>query len=247
MALTRTADLPYAVHDGVSLCLDVARPAGDAVLPVVLSLHGGGWCAGDRHGHAGASHRLARLGYVVLNVSYRLAPAWPFPAALDDLRAAAAWAATHAAEFGGDPTRLGAFGSSAGGHLVSLLAAMPETPLACAASWGAPMDLRDDPLAATHRGYLLAFMNGCLHEVPERYAAASPAHWIGPHSAPTLLLHGDDDPLVPPRQAALLGAHAEVVRLAGSGHVPDTAADPGFAIGWARIARFFAAHLGGAA
>ncbi len=247
MALRRTPDVEYAVHAGVSLRLDMVRPAGDAVLPVVLTLHGGGWCAGTRQGNAGFAHRLARLGYVVGNLSYRLAPEYPYPAALDDLRAAAAWARAHAGEFGGDPRRIGVFGSSAGGHLAVLAAAMPDPPFACAVSWGAPMDLRDAPLAASHRGYLLAFLNDCPHDAPARYADASPVHWIGPHSAPILLLHGDDDALVPPRQPDLLAAaapaHVEVVHLPNSPHVPDHPSDPGIEEGWRHIERFLAAHF----
>ena len=148
---------------------------------------------------------------------------------------------------GGDPRRIGVFGSSAGGHLAVLAAAMPDPPFACAVSWGAPMDLRDAPLAASHRGYLLAFLNDCPHDAPARYADASPVHWIGPHSAPILLLHGDDDALVPPRQPDLLAAaapaHVEVVHLPNSPHVPDHPSDPGIEEGWRHIERFLAAHF----
>ena len=69
---------------------------------------------------------LAEKGYVVANVEYRLAGAAKYPAAVQDCSLAVRWVRANAARFGLDPKRIGAWGGSAGGHLVGLLAAAPQ-------------------------------------------------------------------------------------------------------------------------
>lgn len=85
---------------------------------IIVYLHGGGWVFGDLPGTDGLCSALAnRTGYAVLNVDYRLAPECPYPAALDDVMAAAEWASSIA---GGGPVVLG--GDSAGGNLAAAAA-----------------------------------------------------------------------------------------------------------------------------
>jgi acetyl esterase len=100
-------------------------PAGTALLPVVIYLHGGGWASGDFDTHDVMVRALAnRSGALVVAVSYRLAPENPFPAGLDDCHAVASWLAANAAEIGGDATRLAVSGDSAAARLPPALAAM---------------------------------------------------------------------------------------------------------------------------
>lgn len=102
-------------------------PENRGPLPVVLYFHGGGWVNGSLNTHDNISRKIARYGEViVIAVDYRLAPEHPFPAALQDCYAALQWASLHAADFGGDGTRLGVTGDSAGGNLAAAIALMPR-------------------------------------------------------------------------------------------------------------------------
>jgi acetyl esterase len=101
----------------------VYRPAADDPLPVVVYFHGGGWVIGDIATHDTTCQRLAAgVPAVVVSVDYRLAPEHRFPAAVDDCDAATAWVSAHAAELGGDATRLAVAGDSAGGNLAAVVA-----------------------------------------------------------------------------------------------------------------------------
>lgn len=91
-------------------------------LPVVLYVHGGGFRILSKDTHWLMGLAFARRGYVVFNVEYRLAPEHRFPAAIEDVCLAFTWMARHAAEWGGDPTRLVLAGESAGANLVTSLA-----------------------------------------------------------------------------------------------------------------------------
>jgi acetyl esterase/lipase len=93
----------------------------------------------------GAAKRLARVGYVVFNVNYSLAVAGRpgYPMQVGDVRAAVRWVEQNAARFGGDPTRIGLAGSSAGAYLVAMVATTSPrpSPLRAVVSLSGPMDL----------------------------------------------------------------------------------------------------------
>ena len=114
-------DVRYAV--GRDLRLDVYRPIERAEpAPVVVYIHGGGFRILSKNTHWIMALAFARRGYVVFNIDYRLAPEHPFPAALEDSAEALAWVAKHAAEHGGDPSRLVLAGESAGANLATSMA-----------------------------------------------------------------------------------------------------------------------------
>lgn len=243
-------DIVYAGPGGTPLGLDIFRPADAVQSPIVMLLHGGGWCAGSRKDLAGSAEGFAADGYLAVTVSYRLAPAFPFPAACEDVRAAADWLVSHAAEYGGDPARLGAYGGSAGAHLVSWLATEQNTPLTCGVSWAGPMDLRREPVTYPFRSYALAFMGACLHDDPQAYADASPLFRLTPGMPPLLLIHGTQDDVVPAdharwmaQAAREIGAPVEMLLLDGVNHTGGDPNDPLQAPGWQAMMCFFARYL----
>ena len=106
---------------GGDLALRSYRPA-EGPLPTVVFLHGGGWTLGTLDSAEGVCVELAeRVGCLVLSVDYRLAPEHPFPAAVEDARAAVEWAAERAGSLGGDGT-VAVAGTSAGGGLAAATA-----------------------------------------------------------------------------------------------------------------------------
>ncbi len=105
------------------------RPGVTRTAGLLLWCHGGGWVLGDLDTHDDLCRVLAnRGGFAVLSVGYRLAPEHPYPAAVDDALAAAAWAHEHAAELGCAPL-LAVGGDSAGGNLAAVLANRPVVPV----------------------------------------------------------------------------------------------------------------------
>lgn len=124
-------DLAYAPPGDPAHRLDVYRPAEqDGPLPAVVYFHGGGFRILSKDTHWLFGVMFARRGYAVFNVSYRLAPRHPFPAAAEDAFAALAWVKDNAARFGVDAERLVLAGESAGGNLVcdAVIASCWERP-----------------------------------------------------------------------------------------------------------------------
>jgi triacylglycerol lipase len=250
-------EIPYVERDGTPLLLTLVRPVGGKNLPILLNIHGGGWVAGCRDTTMSTmAHDRAQDGYLFLDVDYRLAPFHPYPAACDDLQAAVAWIAEHAASYGGDPTRIGVFGWSAGGHLAALLALTSPIPITCGVSWAGDMDLRDPPLLDNrlfpygHAGCVMAFLCTCIHDHPQLYADVSPVNHLSPTSPPLLVIHGASDRVVTPSQARIVkdaaartGAPVEVILIPDAGHIDPGPADPDGSQLWGRIRAFLAEHL----
>jgi acetyl esterase len=119
---------------GGSLALRLYRGAGtqpEQPLAALVFLHGGGWVIGNLDSHDRLCRRIANLaGISVVAVDYRLAPEHPYPAALDDARAALTWVAASADALRIDPARIAIGGDSAGGNLAAVLALMGREGLA---------------------------------------------------------------------------------------------------------------------
>ena len=108
---------------GGALPVRVYMPVGVGPFPLVVYFHGGGWVVGDLDTQDMICRGLCHgASAVVVSVDYRLAPEHKFPAAVDDAWTATCWAAAHAAELGGDATRLSIAGDSAGANLSAAVA-----------------------------------------------------------------------------------------------------------------------------
>ncbi len=114
-------DLVYAEHDGTKLAGDLYLPKGRDKAPALVAVHGGGWQIGDRQFYRFWGLFLARNGYAVFTIEYRLGKAGAYPAAVYDTKAAVQFVRAKAAEFDIDPDRIGLIGDSAGAHLAALV------------------------------------------------------------------------------------------------------------------------------
>ena len=116
--------------DPVWQVLDVYRPkqAEDRPLPVIVSVHGGGWVYGDKERYQFYCMDLAERGFAVVNFNYRLAPEHKFPAPLEDTCLVFQWVRDHAAAYGFDLDHVFAVGDSAGGHTLGLYCALCANP-----------------------------------------------------------------------------------------------------------------------
>ena len=174
-------------------------------------VHGGGWHAGFKELGNYTARKIASQGYAVLSIDYRLAPEYPFPAAVEDCLGAVVWAKREAARFNGDPNRVAIAGESAGGNLAAMVACAADSgrfhpagarpgdpdPVVRAAIpvYGA-FDLesliaaKDDRVESRKKLFTEYLPGG-----EKDYAAASPLTFLDPHDPPTLLICGDQDHL----------------------------------------------------
>lgn len=116
-------DIPYGPYGKWNL-MDLYKPidAEEAQLPVIVSIHGGGYFYGDKELYRFYTMYLAEYGFAVIDCNYRLAPENKFPAPLEDTLAIFNWISRHAEEYGLDKTRVFMVGDSAGAQLVSQFA-----------------------------------------------------------------------------------------------------------------------------
>ena len=127
--IVRYDHIPYG-PDGTWQILDVYRPAraGDAALPVIVNVHGGGWIYGTKETYQFYCMDLARRGFAVVNFTYRLAPETPFPGSLEDTCRVFGWVLENAEKYGFDKENVFAVGDSAGGHLLALFCELCSDP-----------------------------------------------------------------------------------------------------------------------
>jgi acetyl esterase/lipase len=212
--LIETARVPrteVAYGPGARQRLDVYRALDTlgrpraAPAPLVIFIHGGSWHSGDKRGYAWVGKALAQLGFVAVLPNYGLMPATRFPAFVDDAARAVAYARAHAAEWGGDTTRVVLMGHSAGAHLAALVAYDPRY---LARQGMSPAILSG--FVGLSGPYDFLFDTQLLQRTfagpPEREHDALPVHFVTPQSLRTLLVMGHDDRTVNPRNTRSLAA-----------------------------------------
>jgi acetyl esterase len=140
-------DVQYGIATGVNLLMDVFLPRGSGPFPALVAVHGGGFFQGDKSLMRGVAKFFADNGYAVFSIDYRLAPDYPYPAAVDDAQTAVRFVRDHAADYKVDPTRIGMIGGSAGATISASVAAASKgnfdtgSGVAAAACWSAALDL----------------------------------------------------------------------------------------------------------
>jgi acetyl esterase/lipase len=254
-------DLEYVAGGHARNKLDLYLPdKADRPLPLIVWIHGGGWSAGSKEDCPALP--LVGRGYAVASINYRFSQHALFPAQIEDCKAAIRWLRANAKQYGLDAGHVGVWGASAGGHLVALLGTTggakelegkggnldQSSRVQCVVDWFGPTDFtkmggwQDKPDSPMAR-----LLGGPVHEKRELAAKANPITYVGKDSAPFLIMHGEQDGLVPMNQSELLdealrkaGAQSTLIRVAKNGH-----GGPGFtnAENRKKIEEFFDKHL----
>ncbi len=181
-----------------ALKTDVYTPKGAANAPVVVFFFGGRWSEGSKDLYEFVGAALAKQGFVAVVPDYRLYPAVKFPAFVEDAAQATRWTRDNAARYGGDPNRLFVMGHSAGAHLAALLATDESYLKAVGGSrtWLKGMIGLAGPYD------FMPFTDDDIKDMfgpPERYASTQPINHVDGKNAPMLLMHGEDDVSVFPK------------------------------------------------
>jgi acetyl esterase/lipase len=246
--VTSNADVTYSTIPGFRpLVVDIYMPPKKGgPKPLILYVHGGGWVAGHTR-HSGALSnfpavlaKLAGEGFVVASLEYRLSGEAPFPAQLQDARAAIRFLKANAGQYGINSARVGVWGGSAGGHLAALTAYSCDEdrfdPLPAPSenscvqalvSWYgvfdfAPMLARQTDPNAAENMLLRCKPGDCPAKIVE---LVSPVSYIDKNDPPSLLIHGEKDAVVDVSQSRLaeaklkaVGGSVEAIYIAGVDH-----------------------------
>jgi len=249
-------DLVYERVNGAVLTLDLYRPEKvSGPLPVIVWIHGSSWSRGRKERCPAVS--LVRDEYAVASIDYRLTTTAPFPAQIEDCKAAVRWLRANAAKYNLDPDWIGVWGFSAGGHLAALLGTSggvrelegngdnmsysSRVQAVCVVS--GPSDLarlyQQAPatLTETTPKVLTAIkmlMGGPIEEHNITAIEASPLHYVSKDDPSFLIIDGEEDRAVPVAQCQLL---AEALKRAGVEATLEIANGRGHG-GWRSRVRF---------
>lgn len=223
--------------DGTLRVEVIRRETYEGLPPLLVYVFGGAWMAGDRHqvAHSPLPAFVAQ-GYALASLDYRHSQVATFPAQILDVKSGIGWLRQNAERLGFDSGRIGIFGPSAGGHLAALVGTTSGTPHFVPDGYSAqdcvvqavvdlfgPTDflqmdahsisdeiIHDDPGSPESR-----LIGGAIQHHPKAVKTANPVTYVNGSEPPFLIIHGDQDPLVPLHQSELL---ANALSDAGSVH-----------------------------
>jgi acetyl esterase/lipase len=225
-------DLVYARIGDRELALDLYLPDhAPSSVPLVVWVHGGAWRTGSKADSPVA--RLVGRGYAAASVGYRLSQEATFPAQIHDCKAAVRWLRARARRYGLNPERVGAWGASAGGHLVALLGTSERiealegeegvlgysSAVQAVCDFFGPTDflhmddLRGENPHDAPDSPESQLLGGPIREHPDRVAFANPITYVRAGVPPFLIVHGDQDRTVLPNQSEML--HRALLEVGG--------------------------------
>jgi len=195
--------ITYVQYPDTTLNLDfyASRKAGKH--PCLIVVHGGSWSSGDSGELPELNSYLAIKGYNVASINYRLAPKYQTPAPVEDIHNAIAYLCKHADELNIDTNNLVLLGRSAGAQ-IALMAAytLHDVHIKGVIDFYGPADMvwgysiRSNPLIMDSRKVMRDYIGGAYETVPQKYLDCSPIEFVDKRSAPTLIIHGENDVLV---------------------------------------------------
>lgn len=226
-------DIPYASVSEAQK-LDIYLPdEGEGPFPVILSIHGGAFLAGDkRDGQVTPMLRGLERGYAVVSINYRLSGEATWPAQIHDCKAAVRWVRANAAKYKLDPGRIAAWGGSAGGHLSAMLGtsrgveklegpelgnAEQSSRVQAVVDWFGPTDFLamdgqlqetgvENPMQHSVPDSPESLLLGeNLEDAPALVEEANPETYVSSDDPPFFIQHGIEDNLVPYQGSVLLG------------------------------------------
>ena len=264
-------DVVYATVGERKLVLDLYLPQKkEKPLPLVVWIHGGAWRSGSKDGAGSRLGPLLSKGYAGASIGYRLSGEAIFPAAIADCKGAIRYLRANAEKLGVDPDRIGVWGSSAGGHLVSLLGTSGDVDtwnlhrdhvqvsarVQAVCNWFGPSDflrMDDFPGRMKHNASNSPeslFIGGAIQENKQKVRLANPVTYATSDDPPFLHMHGDNDQVVPYNQSELLhaalkekGVKTELYRVRNGGHGFGGATQDSREQLSDRVVKFFDQHL----
>lgn len=210
--------------------------------PIIMFIHGGSWARGDSRASRPLKKfpwvlaAVAARGYVVASIDYRMVGEALWPAHARDVKSAVKFLRKHAAEFGGNPHRIAAWGCSCGGHLTGILAATAgraelasqdpalaevDDSVQAAVSWYGGFNMESITQQAEQAGALPRtqrnmpewnLLGGMPNELDIHYLrSAGPVNFVSANMPPMLLIVGDQDVLIPYQQSIEMAERMKAV------------------------------------
>lgn len=188
--------------------------------PCIVIVHGGSWAAGNSQQLPDLNSALAKAGYHVATINYRLAPEYHFPAPIEDLQTALTYLRSEMASLSIDTTRFVLLGRSAGGQIVlSAAYTLNDPAIKGVISFYGPADMvwgyanPTNPLVLDSKKVIEDYLSGTYKQVPQQYINSSATETATTRSAHTLLIYGENDPLVSHLHGGRLGKKLDSLKV----------------------------------
>jgi len=240
-------DVVYKRVNGRDIRLDIYSPKSIThPLPVLLWIFGNRWSRGSKN-HPPPLNLMSQ-GYIVVSIDYRLSGEAPFPAAIEDCKAAVRWIRANAADYHFDSDHIGAWGHSAGGHLAALLGTSGgvaelegtgdnssfSSRVQAVCDMAGPSDIvqfyetvssSNDGMAGIAKASIEQFLGGSVERNRAKAIAASATTYVSKDDPPFLIIHGENDMSIPVSQGEVLasklkaaGVQVTLIVAEGRGH-----------------------------
>ncbi len=218
-------NVPYNNDTLQKHLLDIYLPANaNGKLPLVILIHGGGWLVNDKYADIGYMKKtvaeIVGSGFALASIDYRFSTQAVFPAQIQDCNRAISFLYDNADKYGFNKKRFAVMGFSAGGHLASLVGLsknnnvgkffMPGTSkslsIKAVVDFYGPAELILFPGADDKKSPESLLIGAAPLARPDLAKVASPVTYVDKNDPPFLIIHGEKDDMVSPKQSQLLGA-----------------------------------------
>jgi len=225
-SVTVARDIVYATYGERKVTLDLYLPKNPPKgrIPCIMTVHGGGWRNGNKNTFARFASKFAENGFAAACIGYRLIPEVKVPQCIEDAKASVRWVRANAKKYNIDPDRIGAFGGSAGAHLVAMLGTSHKAEKLEGDGGNKGVSSRVHAVVALATpADMTTFKRFAGNAVEKKLI--SPVSYVDKDSAKFLLIHSEGDRVVPHKQSVLLkekltkyGVPTQLITIKGGGH-----------------------------